>query len=752
MSARPARIFLLCGLGAVAAYLLVPHSLRDDWYRAISLAAIVAIVAGVQLNKPRIRLPWLLFAAGQACFFVGDWLFNYYGTVDRATLADAFYLAGYPLLFGGLFAIVRVRNRKRNISSLLDAATIAVAAGLPAWVFLMAPYVHDHSNSRSYSIVLASYPLCDVVLLGIAVRLAFAGTRTTAAFGLLGASIATLLLADLVFDVQSLTAAGYDEGGWPDLIYLTSYVAFGAAALAPSMRQLATPTVDKITTTLSPRRLALLGAATVTAPVLLLVQHERGGRLEIPMVAVCSIALFALVVARMAGLVLRQQRATARERTLRTSIGVLAAAEDHDLVCQAAVDAAVALVGETGDVRASLLLGSGNERVVFASSGTTGKETLQVTFPLTFKESSLGELLLESEAPLPTELDEALRSLAGQVVLALESIARTETLVEERKELESELVRHAHEDPLTGLPNRTLFLDRVDYALRRRTPEAPVVGADLDLDDFKTVNDSLGHVAGDALLRQVGTAHDCVRAGDTCARLGGDEFGVLLEDSRRSTRDLGASPLGSSPARARLRPLGPSTKCTSRATIGIAVAPTTRTTRPTLLRNADVAMYRAKAARQGPLRRCSSRRCTPPSPSGSRSRPTCAARSRASEFVLHYQPIVDARRRGRSAASRRSIRWQHPERGLVPPTSSSRSPKRPGSSSPLGRWVLLEALPAGAAVAAGVRRRRAALDVGQPLRRASSTATDLVDDVTRGARADRDRRELAHPRDHRERR
>src|SRR5206468_10412758 len=129
----------------------------------------------------------------------------------------------------------------------------------------------------------------------------------------------------------------------------------------------------------------------------------------------------------------------------------------------AAVEAAVALVGETGDVRASLLLGSGAERVVFATAGSTVEDALQAAFPLALKDHSLGELVLESDAPLPRELDDALQSLAGQVVLALESIARTETLVEERKELVSELVRQANEDAVTGLPNRTHFLERVEY-------------------------------------------------------------------------------------------------------------------------------------------------------------------------------------------------------------------------------------------------------------------------------------------------
>ncbi|MDX6516017.1 MAG: hypothetical protein QOH73_1683, partial [Gaiellaceae bacterium] len=600
---------------SVAAYLLVPAhvhipgaagdvSLRHWYYRGIALAAVAAIVWGVRANKPRVRLPWLLFAAGQACFFVGDWLFDHYsaprfnGYYDsHASLADAFYLSGYPLLFLGLFAVVRARHHARNSSSLIDATTIAVAAGLPSWVFLMAPYVHDHTNSHLYAAVLSGYPLCDVILLGIALRLAFGGTRATSAYGLLGASIGLLLAADIVFDIEQVVS-GYNEGGWPDMLYLLSYIAFGGAALSPSMRQLAVPTIEGLTTVLSTRRLVLLGAATMTAPVILLVQYERGGRLEIPMVAACSMALFVLVVLRMAGLVMRQQRATAREQKLRSAVAVLAAANDHDRICNAAVDAAVALVGETGDVRASLLLGSGAERVVFATAGTTVSDALQAGFPLVLKEHVLGELVLESDAPLPIELDEALRSLAGQVVLALESIARTETLVEERKELESELVRQAHEDPVTGLPNRTHFLERVDYALRRRTAEEPVSVLIVDLDDFKTVNDSLGHLAGDELLRLVsGRLLACIRSADTCARLGGDEWGILLEGPQQVPPTAVARRSISSLERAFVL-LGQH-EVYAHASIGTAVAPEDEIDAADLLRNAEVAMFHAKQRGKG---------------------------------------------------------------------------------------------------------------------------------------------------------
>jgi diguanylate cyclase (GGDEF)-like protein/PAS domain S-box-containing protein len=260
--------------------------------------------------------------------------------------------------------------------------------------------------------------------------------------------------------------------------------------------------------------------------------------------------------------------------------------------------------------------------------------------------------------------------------------------ITEQKALEEQLRRQAFEDELTGLPNRHLFTDRLEHAiafLGRKT--APIAVLFVDLDDFKTVNDSLGHDAGDRLLVEAGRRiRQCLRAVDTVARLGGDEFAVLMEDvepeapSRAATRILDAF---REPIRIQRQQL------TISASIGIVTATSPKQTVIDLLRNADLAMYSAKDHGKGrfevfrpKLQRVATTRL--------RLKADLERAMEDGQFRLRYQPVVNLAS-GALVAMEALVRWHHPRRGEVLPGEFIGLTEESGMILPLGRWVLNEA-------------------------------------------------------------
>ncbi len=260
--------------------------------------------------------------------------------------------------------------------------------------------------------------------------------------------------------------------------------------------------------------------------------------------------------------------------------------------------------------------------------------------------------------------------------------------ITERKVLEAQLTRQAFHDALTGLPNRALFTDRVSHALRRRGRQHKgVVVLFVDLDDFKAINDSLGHHAGDRVLQEVGERlRTTVRPGDTVARLGGDEFAFLLEDV---ADPVDADEVAERVAAALGVPMAVGgVEVALRASVGIAMA-TEGDTAADLLRDADTAMYTAKARGGG-----AHERFVPAMREAAITRFELGTDLRRAierrEFALHYQPVVDLNG-GTILGFEALVRWEHPTRGLLSPASFVPTAEATGLIVWIGAWVLEEA-------------------------------------------------------------
>ncbi|MGW2346992.1 putative bifunctional diguanylate cyclase/phosphodiesterase [Streptomyces sp. NPDC001661] len=679
----------------------------------LSFAAAIAAVSNfvyARSSRSRFRPAWLLFAFSSLMASFGNGVWGWYEVVLREpvptpSLADLFFLCFAPPAIIGLLVLARRPVTKAGwICLALDAWLIAGSLITLSWSLALAHTAEFEGQSVTRTALSLAYPLLDIALVSMVLALHFRRTpgNRTAVNTAIGA-LALTVMCDALF-TSPLLHASYRSGeildaGWFAGSLLLAYAPWVGARRGVRREEEHSPAPGgryqvSYTRPISGSLAALtpyLAAAVCTLGILYNVLN--GHRVDrVVLFTACTVVL---------ALVMRQGIMLLDNITLTQE---LAQKENHFRSLVQGSSDVIMIAAPNGTLRyvspaAAGVYGRDAEDLV-------GSELSSIIHP-----EDLGRVMHEvrrflaaSQVEEPTTRIECrFRSGTGTWLNVESTINRhhgglilNSRDVTERVRLQAQLQHNAEHDPLTDLPNRSLFTKRVGQALAgRRAGDLGTAVLFIDLDGFKQVNDTIGHQAGDELLVQAARRlAESVRASDTAARLGGDEFAALIVGDGGRDHTAREQQIYELADRLRITLSQPYTieghdGVRVAASIGVAFAEPDITAGE-LLRNADLAMYRAKAAGKGRVELYA-----PQMQADVVRKAELATRLRSAlhegEFALLHQPIVSLDD-GRITAVAAQARWRSAQGILFTPAEFLRVADDSERTAELGRWMLEEAV------------------------------------------------------------
>ncbi len=421
-------------------------------YPLTDLGAALAVLIGVRLYRPAAPSAWLLIAACLLLFMAGDLTWGAYEAVGEsptASLADIFYLAGYPCLLGGLLIAIRRRSPSRDWREVIDSAIVGTSVFLLVWVYVVNP---DTLASLGWKDWFASvaYPIADTIVLAAVVRLMLAGDWNAPALRLLFLGLVLTLAGDIAYTAYNVTHIRL-----VNTLLQFGIVAIGLAGIHRSMPALTTTSVAEHTVRRSVVRLALLVGICTVPLIVLAVQAIAGNGLHAVAVVVTLAVLALLVVARSVGLTITAERAAEREAILSRFAAELLRTQRRDELFAVADRTAHQLAAGAGDARVI-------ERSVEDSAHT-------FAIPVEVRGEVVADLVADGKISAVRGVAGSLETVAAELSLALE---RNDLLAAERETADALARRNEELRELDRI--KDLFVSGVSHELR--TPLTSMLG------------------------------------------------------------------------------------------------------------------------------------------------------------------------------------------------------------------------------------------------------------------------------------